>query len=133
MGADYRKQHQSVIGSQSGNTTGVNMTRYMNPGGSILHNNDIDARMRIPYTCTIRNLYLRSDVPAGAGETFIYTIMLNGIATAITGTIGGAAAVEANDLVNAIAVALGDEISLRIVASLNAAVAYHSLSIELDR
>ena len=132
MGADYRKQHQSILGTQSAVQFAANLTRYLNPGGGPFNLVEAEGRMRFPYTCTIRNLYVRVNVAPGAGETFIYTIMLNGAPTAITATIADLNT-EADDLVNIIAVALGGEICLRVVSSLNAAAANHSLSLEVDR
>lgn len=131
MGADYRKAPKQVIGAQSGNTLIPNVTRYANPGGSVFHAAEGDARMRIPFDCVIRLLYCRSEFPPGAGDTYTYTIMVNGIASILTAQIAGAAAVEGNDLVNAVAVAAGDELTIRVVTSVGAAQGYHLWSWEI--
>ena len=133
MGADYEKQHRSILGAQTISAPAPNTTRYLNPGGSVATLPELDARMRIPYTCTVRNLYVRSTLAPGAGETYTYTIYLNGAPTAITCQIEGAVDVEADDLVNIVAVAAGDELTLEIAVSLNGVAAYHNYSFEVDR
>ncbi len=133
MPHDYKKPHQSILGAQLVDSQPANTIRHMNPGGAASNINEEDARMRIPYTCTIRNLYVRSSGPPGAGETFTYAIMVNGFASALICQIAGAVDIEDNDLVNVSQITLGDEISFRITSSLNAAAVRHSLSLEVDR
>jgi len=133
MGADYKKNHASIIGAQSVNTLAVNSTRYLNPGGSNFQPTEPPARMRIPFSCVIRNLYVRATFAPGAGETYDYEILVNGAPSGIACQIAGAIDVEANDLVNVVGLVLGDEICLEVITSLNASVRYHGMSIELNR
>lgn len=133
MPADYRKQHQSILGGHSGNAVGAGLTRYMHPSGSNVNVNEVVNRMVMPYTGTIRNLHVRSLLPPGVGETFTYTIMINGIASTITCQTAGAAAEVSFDIVNVEAIALGDEITLRIAVSGGGANTNHGMSLEVDR
>jgi divalent metal cation (Fe/Co/Zn/Cd) transporter len=48
----------------------------------------------------------------------VYTVLKNGIATAITVSLAANAVAQASDLVNTVAVVLGDRISLRAAKAL---------------
>ncbi len=64
---------------------------------------------------TLSNYYVRCDAPGGT-ETTSFTVMKNGVATAITCTVTGAAT-TANDLTHTFTVAAGDRLSIKIITS----------------
>jgi len=75
----------------------------------------LDGGLPCPRAGTINNLFVRHNVAIGNGATVVYTVMVNGVATAITVTLATNAIGQASDLVNSVAVAQGDVIGLRAV------------------
>jgi len=132
MGADYKKKQSSVIGGHSSNNLGANITRYIHPFGPYFQGLELDARMVVPFDCLITDFYARATAAAGAGETFTYTIYLNGAPTALTLIIAGAADVQAGPDLGVIAIADGDELCIRVDTSLNAFATFHSWSFEVN-
>ena len=125
MGADYRKADKSLIPGCTAAIVGSNVTIYAPPTGAT--EQAVVGRVRTPVSQAgvIDRLYALVNAAPGAGETFTYTLMVNGLATALTCQIAGAAAVAANDVVNAVPVAQGYDICLRLVTSLNASIQLH--------
>jgi len=122
MGSDYKPAHRRAIFGGLGAPIGPNTTTYFStslPFGLV-------RRTQIPlnFTGTIRNFYVTIEIPPGVGENVVFTVMINGIATAIIVTIAGAAQLDDSDLVNAVAVILGDELTIEVVTSLNCANIY---------
>jgi len=73
---------------------------------------------------TLKNAVFYANAVAGAGETFTYTVRVNGADTALTGTIGGAADQIANSQEN-VAVNVGDRVTIRVVNSAGGAATQH--------
>jgi len=71
----------------------------------------------ITHAGLLRNLYARCDAAPGGADTLIFTLMLNGVATALTCTITGVAVLTSDDIVNTVAVVPGDYVCMRVVAS----------------
>ena len=126
MGADYHPGHKSNMQYHTTANVAANSTNYFTYQ---TYGADAAARVPISYNGILQNLYVESFVAPGAGETYTYTVMINGLATALTCQIAGAVATQANDLANAVAVAPGDLISIRVVTSLNAAATPHKASV----
>jgi len=125
MGADYNPANKAIIGGCAGGQFPPNTTAYLTPiGSSANHGPQVRAEQYFPYSGIVSQLRAHIHQPPGAGETFTLTLMVNGIATALTCQIAGAVATEAADLVNQVAIAAGDYLTLRIVSSLNAAAQY---------
>ena len=82
----------------------------------------------ITHAGLLRNLYARSHANPGGAETYVFTLMLNGVATALTCTI--VAGNVANDTVNAVQVVPGDYVCIRCVASGGANSVYISAACE---
>lgn len=131
MGADYKKSHHSVIAGSVTGAMGANLTRYfcINTGpGNVA---ELQVRIAMPFNCVITNLYARSGVVPGAGETVDYTVYVNGIASILAVQIAGGVQLQAGPDADVIALVPGDEISMEIVTSLNANAATHVWSLEL--
>jgi len=91
--------------------------RYSSPGrdnAAIAVTSDL---MQIPIrkAGTLRQLYVRHNSAGGNGNNVSYVAVVNGVATLITATLASGAVGQASDLVNTVAVAIGDRVSLRIV------------------
>ena len=100
-----------VWGNQS--LTAAVDDRYLNPGSGIIP--PLTDVMKIPVTkaCNFKNLYIEHNSAGGNGNPVVYTVFKNGVATLlskalITGAIG-----QASDLVNIVAFATGDLVSIQ--------------------
>lgn len=71
-----------------------------------------------PRAGTLKNLFVRHNVAIGNGNSVIYTVLINGVASGVTVTLATGAAGQASDLVNTVAVAQGNLVSLRAVKAL---------------
>jgi len=80
----------------------------------------------------IRDLVCWCGAVAGAGESFVYTVIKNGVATSITVTISGATERSDEDTTNTVAVDVGDRISVQVVNSAGGASTTHLASLEFE-
>jgi len=92
-----------------------------------------NAEVPIPENGIIEAMYAHSSVPPGAGETYDYTLILNGAPQAMTIQIAGAVDQDGNNELNPIVVALGDLICIQCTTSLNAAISGHSASLRFRK
>ena len=128
MGADYKKTDKSSIICQT--TLGgisTNTTQYL--GTNSMAGANGNAEFPVPFNGAIEAIFAHSALAPGAGETFEYTLILNGVPQAQACQIAGAVQQDNNDEANPILVVEGDLISVRVVTSLNAAVAVHSVGL----
>lgn len=127
MGSDYIPSRKDTIRSNTHGSHAANATFYYstdgNASGAEAAKGDIIITAGI-----LRELRCRTQIPPGAGETYVYTVFLNGAPTALVVTIAGAVALNGFFL-GAIPVVADDRITIRIVSSLNAAVSNHSWAI----
>lgn len=88
------------------------------------------------FLCTrngiIKNLAVSAQAAPGAAKTYIYTVRVNKVDTAITVTLSGAAATEGQDLVNTVAVSIGDIIQIKLVTLAAASVQTHVAAVEFE-
>jgi len=125
MGADYKKAHRSQIFGATVGTVPPNLTVEICISGGEDQPPGLRARVYVSLACVLSQLRAHSSAAPGVGETFDYTLHVNGIATALT-CLTIDPNVDSNDLVNQVAIAPGDYIEMEIVTSLNAAAAYHT-------
>lgn len=94
-------------------------TRYITTGGDqgTAPLTD-DFRLPVPRSGTLRRLYVRHNAAAGNGNSVVYALLINGVATTVTVTLATGAVGQASDLVNTVAVVAGDRVSLRAVKAL---------------
>lgn len=103
---------------------GAGLTRYYTANGNSDKANLNQASARVPFDCVMSELRCNTSGAAGAGESLTFTLMVEGAASALTCQIAGAAATEAEDLVNEVNVAEDDLICMRVVST-GAANAVH--------
>lgn len=119
MGADYDPANKAIIQYHSRVAVAPNSTLYL--AACEVLNSEVAARTPVPVAGVLLNLTVNSRVPPGAGETYTYTIMINGIASVITCQIAGAVDENADSGALMATVVQGDLLSLQVVTSLNAA------------
>lgn len=105
---------------------GANVTAFFAPQGNAVTNittsdTDMQTRQAIGNGFKIVGLWVKSSSAPSAGQTYTATVMTNGVATAVVGTISGASATTASDFAHATAAnAQGDSIGIKIVSSATA-------------
>lgn len=88
-------------------------TRFLPPGraNGIATTTDV-YQEAMPRAGTLRNLFARHNSAGGAGPAVTYTVRVNGVATAIAVALATGAVGQAGNLVNTVAVAQGDRVSV---------------------
>lgn len=107
-------------------------TRYLVPSGPNVAAPTAAVQFRMPAAGTIRNLRVRINGTAGNGNNVVYTLRVNGVATALTCTIASTTA-DGSDLTNTVTVAAGDLIDIEVTkaASIGAAISDVIASMEV--
>jgi hypothetical protein len=90
------------------------------------------ASFQIGKQCEILRLWIGVDTAPGAGKTFTYTIYVNGVATAMTGTISGASSYNAiiYNTTPAVLAPINSTVSIYLTTDAGAATANHRYYIE---
>ncbi len=103
-----------VIGFGSRGISATTTTRFLDPWWEAANALTTDVnRLIMPRAGTLRNLFIHHGIPGGNGGAIVYTILVNGVATALAVSLPSTSAVG-SDLVDSIAVVQGDEISCRV-------------------
>jgi len=92
---------------------GTTTTRYLTPGYDESLAQTMAVQIRAVRAGTLRNLRVRHNVPAGNGNNIVYTLRVNGAATALSATLASTAT-DSADLVNAVVVAAGDLLDFEV-------------------
>lgn len=110
-GASFGTAVALFWGNSSVGTTTA--TRYMVPGfdQSLAHTTLVS--IPVTYGGTIKSLYVRHNVPAGNGNAIVYTVLKNGVATALTVSLASTGT-TASDLVNSFTVVAGDTLAIEV-------------------
>lgn len=116
----------------TGSIAATTTTRYLTPGYDSAAAPTTPVQYRVPTAGTLRRLRVRVNTPGGNGNNVVYTVRLNGVATALTCTVASTAN-DGSDLVNTVAVAAGDLIDVEVTkaASIGAAIADVVASLEV--
>jgi hypothetical protein len=93
-------------------------TQFAAPGTNALSFATDVHQWVVPFACNIKNLFVRHNTANGDGDSVVYTVMKNGGATTLTATLATGAIGQASDLVNVVAFAAGDRVSLQAVKAL---------------
>lgn len=94
-------------------------TRFISPGranGLATTTNIYSIAM--PRAGTLRNLFVRHNSAGGNGNSIVYTVLVNGVATLITASRVTGAIGTSSDLVNGFAAAQGDLVAVRATKAL---------------
>ena len=113
---------QSFSGSTP-STVAAGSTVYLGPAGANIFSGDscfVASRAGV-----VSELYCASIAAPGAGQTFVYTVMKNGVATSMTVTVSGGAAFSAATASNQVLYSPGDTLDIRLVTSAGAAATKH--------
>jgi hypothetical protein len=111
-------------------TIAAGVSTYLGPVGQNF--NQGGASFQIGKRCEILRLCIAVDTAPGAGQTFTYTVYVNGSPTAMTGSISGAGSFGTTiyNTTPAILVPLNSNISVLLVNSAGGAAAYHRYYLE---
>jgi hypothetical protein len=91
-------------------------TRWLDPGYEQATADNVDHHaFRLPRAGTVRNLRVRHNLANGNGNSVVYSVDQNGVASIITCTLATGAVGDASDLANTVAFAAGDLITIRAV------------------
>jgi hypothetical protein len=91
-------------------------TRYLYPNYQTANASTTVVQMRVPMSGTLKNLYLHQ-TGAGNGNTIVYTVRKNGVATALKVTIASTGT-NGSDTVNSVAVTAGDLVDIEVTKAL---------------
>lgn len=102
----------------SNDVTRSTTTRYLFPS----YTNDTafttPVQWRSPRAGTLQNLRVRHNTTAGNGNAIVYTVRVNGIASALTVSLASTSS-DGSDLVNTVAVAAGDLLDIEVTKALD--------------
>jgi hypothetical protein len=88
-------------------------TRFLTPGrGGTAVTTDIN-ELPAPRAGLLKNFFVRHNSANGNGNSVVYTVLVNGAATAITVTLATGVVGQASDTVHTVAIAQGNRISIR--------------------
>jgi hypothetical protein len=111
-GVDITKLSGDIeFGASSVGTTTT--TRYLYPGFANAQAQTSVISRRVSRAGTLRNLHVIQNTPAGNGNAIVYTLRVNGVASALTVSMASTASLGA-DLVNSVAVSVGDRIDIEV-------------------
>jgi hypothetical protein len=102
-------------------------TDYMVPGSGTAGATEL--KVPVPRAGTLRNLFVKGVTAPGAMHSDVFTVRVNGMDTGLTCTVSGTAT-TANDSLDSVSVAAGDQVSLKIVQGASSAGADYQASIE---
>lgn len=106
-------------------------TRYMTPGYGNATARTTEISFKVPRAGTMRNLYVHVNNTAGNGNNVVYTVRKNGADTALVVTLASTSA-DGNDTTDAVAVAQGDLLSLKVTKAASVGTAPTDVLVTLD-
>jgi hypothetical protein len=121
---------QTISGSNYSVST-ANVTHYGTPIGSG-STTAAEEQMRKIFAKPgiFRNFYCKTNTPAGAGESFVFTYRHNSADTTVVVTISGAAETADSDRAHGFTIAAADNVCVKIVTSAAPAQAYLQWTIQ---
>ncbi|MEW9855934.1 hypothetical protein [Novosphingobium sp. M1R2S20] len=119
-----------AINAHSITTVGAGLTRYIGSGGALPGASD-SVLLPCRYVA-VAGFSVRVPVAPGVGELFTYTIMKNGVATAMTGAIANDEFAVDVPETDAFIMLATDSLSVRVETSGGAAVTYHSVAVVVE-
>jgi hypothetical protein len=100
-----------IIGWGGGNLAATTVTRFLWPwyGDELVPTAAV--QIRVPRPATLRRFYVRHNTPIGNGNAIVYTLRVNGVATAVTVSLASTGT-DVSNLVNSAVVAAGDLVDI---------------------
>lgn len=122
---------RGLLGWGNGSIAATTTTRYLTPWYEDSTAPTAPIRYRATRAGFLGLMRVHHGGPAGNGNTIVYTLRVNGVATAVTVSMASTAA-DGSDLVNAVAVAAGDLLDIEVTkaASIGATPTDVSMSLE---
>ncbi len=103
----------------------VNTSTFLGRG----HGAEFSVRFMSPIAGTIQRMMTIADSAPGGVQTYIYTVRVSGVDSALTATV--ASANSASNTVGSVSVIVGDQITIHLVTSLTAVAANHMVTLAI--
>ncbi len=124
------KSSSEGLSVTSAGTLAAGVSRYLGAGGQFV--NVTDSPFVVIKPGLVSSILVQVIAAPGAGQSFTYTLYKNGSATALTGSISGAASTQVFITNSPVTVSSSDVITLLAVTSAGAAVTGHRAAIQLE-
>lgn len=111
-GSAYADMCASVLFWGNAGLTTTTTTRFLTPGFSTGNAPTTVIQYRVPITGSIRNLRVRHNTVGTGGNLIVYTVRINGVASALTVSMAANAS-DGSDLTHSVAISAGDLIDIR--------------------
>lgn len=121
----------AVLSWGNNSVTPTVTTRYLTPWSDPSLAQTSPLQYRIPRGGRIRNMRVRHNTPAGNGNPIVYTLRVNGIASALTVSLASNVA-DGSDLVNSVVVAAGDLVDVEVTKALNTASSPQAVIVDME-
>lgn len=95
------------------NISATTTTRFLTPGYGDVTAQTTTTQQVVPTDGVLRNFRVKQNSPSGNGNSSVYTVRVNGVATSIVVTLASTA-MEGSDVVNTAAVSAGDKVDVRV-------------------
>lgn len=92
-------------------------TRFLEPGFSANIAPTVLTNFLLPFDAVLDDLFILHGVPAGNGNLIVYTLLVEGVPTALTQSLASTSAIG-SDAVNSVAVAQGSRIGIEVTKAL---------------
>lgn len=125
----YASQKSALMWSTAVALT-AGTTSFIGPGGA--SSSEGPVLVSVPYSGTIRNLFVNLSGQPGAGKNYVLTFRKNLVDQAVTVTLTGASQSTGNDTTHSFSVTAGDLISIKVVTDAAANSLFVLCSFELD-
>ncbi|RLE37238.1 hypothetical protein DRJ17_06990 [Candidatus Woesearchaeota archaeon] len=91
---------------------------------------EANAEYVVPFDCVARNMYVIAGSAPGTGESFTYTLRVNGASTDLSVVVSDSSRTN-SDNADYITLSAGDRVCIQLVTSASASSTVHSVTIEL--
>jgi hypothetical protein len=107
-------------------------TRFLSPGFSATASTTNILQIPIPFDATLRSFFVRHNASNGDGDSVVYTVLVNGVATQITATLITGAIGQASDVAHSVEVRAGDTVSIAAIKPLDITDGAVSVTVTLE-
>lgn len=120
-----------VLGFGASSVSATTTTRYLWPWYEDSLAQTAPVQIRAPRAMTIRNLYIRHNTPAGNGNNIVYTLRVNGVASALTVTLASTSNNGA-DTTRSVVVNAGDLLDIAVTKAASVGTAPTGVTATLE-